>query len=281
MAAVIVCRRTRRSAQHPKLISLQVIQRNPGDLHCLLVSSSPLALLVPLEIWAAAPSSRASPLAELLQHSGIHISAAGYELCTISSEKEFNDASPVPAASNKRRAIPPVSAVGMEMLIWTNLWPRHSPLLEVFVFFVFFVSGGGGRDGRTGGLAVSEQIDRLQHLTWWFSVGGRKSRGRAEFRLHHPVALNKGSHVTLVWPRQSGSQWELMSLFLIFHCWTKQERTSLIMCDIVVCVFKWNPAFRFHWLVVSCHVLWCWWGNCSKVRTRKSLTRTLIHCCSC
>lgn len=94
-------------------------------------TSSPLALLVPLEIWAPAPSSRASPLAELLQHSGIHISAAGYELCTISSEKEFNDASPVRAASNKRRAIPPVSAVGMEMLIWTNLWPRHSLLLEV------------------------------------------------------------------------------------------------------------------------------------------------------
>ena len=45
-------------------------------------------------------------LAEFLQHSNIHISAAEYELCTISSEKEFNDASLVQSASTNEEWFP-------------------------------------------------------------------------------------------------------------------------------------------------------------------------------
>lgn len=54
--------------------------------------------LDPLEVWFW-PSFLRLGLAEFLQHSNIHISTAEYELCTISSEKEFNDASLVQSAS--------------------------------------------------------------------------------------------------------------------------------------------------------------------------------------
>lgn len=55
---------------------------------------------------APAPSPSRLRLAEFLQHSNIHISAAEYELCTISSEKEFNDASLVQSASTNEEWFP-------------------------------------------------------------------------------------------------------------------------------------------------------------------------------
>lgn len=55
---------------------------------------------------APAPSPSRLGLAEFLQHSNIHISAAEYELCTISSEKEFNDASLVQSASTNEEWFP-------------------------------------------------------------------------------------------------------------------------------------------------------------------------------
>lgn len=83
------------SEQHSKLIFAAGDPTESSPRACLL-SFSPL---VPLEIWLR-PLALCLALAELpATRSGIHISAAEYELCTISSEKEFNDASLVRAAS--------------------------------------------------------------------------------------------------------------------------------------------------------------------------------------
>lgn len=70
-------------------------QLSKGVLTRNLSSSS---LLAPLEVSVPALVFSLG-LAEFLQHSNIHISTAEYELCTISSEKEFNDASLVQSAA--------------------------------------------------------------------------------------------------------------------------------------------------------------------------------------
>lgn len=91
-------------------------------------------------------------LAEFLQHSNIYILTAEYELCTISSEKKFNDASLVQSASTNEEWFP---------LSWLQGWRCWFDLILLVALGLQSMHRFRAQDWGWGYLTLSEYWSTL------------------------------------------------------------------------------------------------------------------------